>query len=271
VTSATTEADHDNAGLSAEERELLSGKRAYGPATFVGAVGTGFCSNAVASVIADGAYALHVVFVDAQTMARDKIAAALGLPLASVIVNGRDIDLEDSIAAAREAMNNLAPGRVEWTNGLTPDGSGWDGLSSFAVGRVVGKLGMQASILVAGNRTDCGAVAKVFSATHGVPCVTYSSSTGDRFIPVKALGYAAASALEVLPPCGASLYLDRVVESGAPLAVWRPRPGVSADSALAQTAAGWALGEGVELRVVGNDWDVVLTQGPFAPEGKLAT
>ncbi|MEQ4206971.1 hypothetical protein [Actinopolymorpha sp. B9G3] len=81
-----------------------------------------------------------------------------------------------------------------------------------------------------------GLRAIVEAGTEGAPCVFLQGAsgdlapreqyTGDTSVADRhgfALGHAALGALQTLPPPAHGLALERIVESGAPLAVWRPR------------------------------------------------
>lgn len=94
-----------------------------------------------------------------------------------------------------------------------------------------------------------GAMREVVEAATGAPCLFLQGAsgelapaeqyTGDAEVADRhgqALGHAVLSALAGLPPVGTELALAEVVESGAPLAVWRPVP-ASADSTVAARQA----------------------------------
>ncbi|MGH3658973.1 MAG: hypothetical protein ACRDUA_20145, partial [Micromonosporaceae bacterium] len=92
-----------------------------------------------------------------------------------------------------------------------------------------------------------GLRAVVEDGTDGAPCVFLQGAsgdlaprqqyTGDTAVADRhgfAIGHAALAALLTLPPASHGLALEEIVESGAPLAVWRPRAatwptGVDAD------------------------------------------
>ena len=87
--------------------------------------------------------------------------------------------------------------------------------------------------------------ATVESGTGGAPCAFLLGASGD-LAPAwqyegdvavadrhgRRLGYAALAVLEAMLPPGADLVYEGVVESGAPLAVWRPRPGGEATGGM---------------------------------------
>ncbi len=77
----------------------------------------------------------------------------------------------------------------------------------------------------------------VENATSGAPCLFLQGAsgdlapreqyTGDTGVADRhgfAIGHAALAALQTLPVPGHGLAVDEIVESGAPLAAWRPRP-----------------------------------------------
>ena len=79
-----------------------------------------------------------------------------------------------------------------------------------------------------------GAMREVVQDSTGVPCLFLQGASGDRAPREQyvgdpavadrhgaALGHAALAALATMPPPGSALYLDGVVESGAPLGMWR--------------------------------------------------
>src|SRR5207244_2834873 len=78
---------------------------------------------------------------------------------------------------------------------------------------------------------------KVQGGTNGAPCVFLQGASGelgpregftaDTSVPDRhgrRLGLAVLATLEGMLPPGHELALDAIVESGAPLAVWGPRP-----------------------------------------------
>ncbi|WP_203417048.1 hypothetical protein [Jiangella ureilytica] len=82
-----------------------------------------------------------------------------------------------------------------------------------------------------------GAMRETVEAATDAPCLFLQGAsgelapaeqyTGDVAVADRhgaALGHAVLSALAGLPPAGTALTLTEVVESGAPLAVWQPRP-----------------------------------------------
>jgi hypothetical protein len=83
-----------------------------------------------------------------------------------------------------------------------------------------------------------GAMREVIEAhTDGAPCLFLQGASGDLApceqytadVAVadrhgRALGWACLATLEAMPPAGMRLHFDSVVESGAPLAVWRAAP-----------------------------------------------
>jgi hypothetical protein len=86
----------------------------------------------------------------------------------------------------------------------------------------------------------------VEAATGGAPCLFLLGACGElapahQYVGDVAvadqhgrrLGFAALSALESMMPAGQELTFDRIVESGAPLAVWLPAPSASASSGSA--------------------------------------
>lgn len=91
-----------------------------------------------------------------------------------------------------------------------------------------------------------GALRETVERTTGAPCLFLQGAsgdlapreqyTGDTAVVDRhgtAVGHAALAALATMPPAGAGLQLTGVVESGAPLAIWRPVP---ADLPTALTA-----------------------------------
>lgn len=98
-----------------------------------------------------------------------------------------------------------------------------------------------------------GATREVVEAATGAPCLFVQGAsgelapreqyTGDTAVADRhgrSLGHAVLAALDALPVAGSELVLDDVVESGAPLAVWSPRPAAGGDAAA-------SLHEAVEL------------------------
>lgn len=82
-----------------------------------------------------------------------------------------------------------------------------------------------------------GAMRETVEAATGAPCAFLQGASGELApgeqytgnVEVadrhgRNLGYAVLSTLAGLPPAGTDLRLEDVVESGAPLAVWRPAP-----------------------------------------------
>lgn len=95
-----------------------------------------------------------------------------------------------------------------------------------------------------------GAMREVVEAATGAPCLFLQGAsgelapaeqyTGDTAVADRhghALGHAVLSALAGLPPAGTELTLTEVVESGAPLAVWRPAPRPAPEPGLAARRA----------------------------------
>ncbi|WP_116952577.1 hypothetical protein [Jiangella endophytica] len=95
-----------------------------------------------------------------------------------------------------------------------------------------------------------GAMRETVETATGAPCLFLQGAsgelapaeqyTGDVAVADRhgaALGHAVLSALAGLPPAGTALTLTEVVESGAPLAVWRPRPSASSPALAAHVSA----------------------------------
>lgn len=255
--------------MGAPIADVLSGERGYGPAAFVGLIGA-VAEPAAAIALADRDDTC-LLLVDGPAGVRSDLASRTGLPEAAILVTGEGDDADAAVEAGIRAIEALQPGRIEWSTGLAPDGRAWDGVEPFAVARVLaagaevpGML-LVMTVLAASPRD----VATTLHGATGVPSLVFAAALQNVPPGVgAAIGFAAAAALDTLPPGGTVLFLERVVESGAPLAVWRPRDAHDGPGSIVSTPAGWRLGSDVELVVTDRGVVAEIAAGAFAaPNG----
>jgi hypothetical protein len=218
-------------------RSVLAGETGFAPPAFEGLAGV---------TVVDGVASLIIGSTDGTAL---------------VVSGGR-------VAQPETAVADLAVARIEWTDGLLPQGSStdWSGRTRFAVARIVAGGAPIATLTVAPLTASLAAMAGVVTAVTGIPAFAVLGGESDLEAPRgTALGHATIAALEALPPAGQELYLDRVVESGAPLAVWRPRPALPGDRTLDVASGAWQLGAVVvRLDADGYCTAVELPAGPYA-------
>lgn len=173
----------------------------------------------------------------AVTVARDAIAACVRATM--TVATGHS-----SVAACRDL-----PWQGRYVVGFNPDVPADDTLLTARIadteGRVLATLVNYAChpTTLAWDNTEVspdyvGALREVVEAgTGGAPCLFLQGAAGDlapreQYSGDTALadrhgisiGHAALAALETLPPPSCGLALQSVVESGAPVAPWRPAP-----------------------------------------------
>lgn len=214
--------------LREPDQELLSGVRGFSPPSFRGLIGLDPRGDAVV------------------------IGTETGGPESAIVLVAHDADAE------ARARSSLRLGLLEWTRGWAPDGRTWRSGTDITVGRISDLDGVAQGVLVCVAHTTDIAAARAEFAIHGVTATIWTLGSGDT--PGRAVALAALAALDALPPAGTELSLDRVVESGAPLAVWRPRP-YPASTRLETHADSVIVGDAV-LRHPGPQ--VILEQGAFA-------
>jgi hypothetical protein len=171
------------------------------------------------------------------------------------------------------AIDALRPARLEWTDGLVPVGgsAAWNSMTRFWVARIVSLDGAEflGTLTFAPLGHSIDAASAVISAVTGAPAVVVSAAGDEPELAKargRALGHAVVASLDALPPAATELYLDRVVESGAPLAVWRPRPASAAPTSDVEvTSSRWQIGPAeIHFDAEGNLKDVTLPSNPYA-------
>lgn len=163
----------------------------------------------------------------------------------------------DARAVAWTACEHPAPATLAWAAGRVPGGG------SLLVGRLASAddptTGLAVLLAHDGVADDAAAAASLVARATGAVCMTLATGderNGPARIGALALGHAALAALATLPPAGTRLELAGVMESGAPLAVWRPRP-FAASRALQRWEhggdRGWRLGDALLESRAGDD------------------
>jgi len=165
------------------------------------------------------------------------------------LASNRDVDLDGRTLVgfnpATSADDTVLVGRVS-----TPTGAPLATIVNYACHPTT--LAWQNRLL---SPDYVGATRELVEAATGAPCAFLQGASGDLApreqytgdVAVadrhgSALGYAVLAALQAMPPAGASLVLTDVVESGAPLAVWQPRPYAPDQTLLVRQS-------GVEMRL----------------------
>lgn len=191
----------------------------------------------------------------------------------------------DARLAAAAALAAMAPSVIEWTSGRAPLGGAFapfDG-EPFLLGRVTHEGALRALLLAHDGRACRATAAAQIARMTTTACLTLAGPGQERprsglpdgratpppDVPQnlppdaddvaarrgRALAHAALSALETLPPPGSALTFEGVVESGAPLAVWRPRPTAVSqrlDLRAERDAVRWHVGDALfETRAPG--------------------
>lgn len=250
---------------------VLAGETGFAPPAFLGQAG--FATDGATTVLA--LRSEHTVVVVSSTVAvsRARLADALGLPPEVVVVSTPSGAQEASSEVeniARAAIGGLREARVEWTAGLVPTG-GWATTSGFWVARVATADGgeLVGTLVLTPIGCSTSSAVEIITSATGTPAVVIAAAEGAEETDMaqgRALGHAAIAAIDVLPSAGSELYLDRVVESGAPLAVWRPRVVRDrTETALVVGDGTWHVGPAViRFDGEGRPLSVTLPTGPYA-------
>ena len=244
--------------------KVLSGQLGFSPPTFAGEVG--FAVSDSIRVLALRSQQTVLIVSGAPAGSAPRIAAAVGLPANAVRVSDPTTANESVESVARTAIAGLRSARVEWTDAFLPSG-GWSQMSTIWVARIVDENDeVQGTLLITGEGVSGERAATIVTEATGSPTIVMAGAGTDSEADSRgrALGHAGLAALAELPPAGKELYLERVVESGAPLAVWRPRdaqergePGIKVDD------ESWQLGP-VRIRFDPNGViEVSLPTGPY--------
>jgi hypothetical protein len=177
----------------------------------------------------------------------DAVAASAANAVAQAFRNARPSSITWGYGSCKVAQNRDLPAVDRFLVGWNPDCEADD---TLLVGRVTGEDGSLVATVVnyachpttLGWQNDLlspdfvGALREVVERwAHGVPCLFLQGASGD-LAPAeqysadpaladstgRSIGYAALGILETMPSPDTRLRMERVVESGAPLAVWRP-------------------------------------------------
>lgn len=259
---------------SDQDRALLAGEVGFGPPSFVGLIGVASVGAVKALAIASTRASL-ITIVDAPPASIDQIATTTGLSPEVILPNhtAAPAAAAAAAAAAGRAIDDLHPGRIEWTSGNVPQPQTWNASAAFVVARVVGSRRADPTpelLLTFTHMPVDRSFHDAVDQATGSPVLHLGPTRPNRdrqgTAASSALSWAVASALAVLPPAGTRLHLDQVVESGAPLAVWRPRPASAVPDLLKRTGDGWQLGRDVCLHHSSQGWQVELRRGAFVRE-----